>query len=100
VRAVSAALGPLIADRASTGPVLTLPGAARRPGALGGGPGPLPGARAGGGGGGGAAAGPGAEPSPEAMDTLMSMGFDRARAAAALRRTGNDVQAAIAQLVS
>jgi hypothetical protein len=40
------------------------------------------------------------EPSPEALAQLTSMGFDAARASAALRRTNNDVQAAIAQLVS
>jgi Holliday junction resolvasome RuvABC DNA-binding subunit len=44
--------------------------------------------------------GPPVEAAPEAVETLVGMGFDRARAAEVLRRTGNDVQAAIAQLVS
>ena len=40
-----------------------------------------------------------AEPDAAALATLEAMGFDARRAADALRRAGNDVQAAIAQLV-
>lgn len=102
VRAVAQAFGPLLGD-GHTGPVVLLPGAAaRHPG---GGPPGLGPARGDGGGGarGGrrapVRAGPPPEPSPEALEQLLSMGFDRARATAALQRTHNDVQAAIAQLV-
>ncbi len=107
VRAAAQAFGPLLSD--VSGPVLLLPtGAARHPNAMnaitganssgGGGP---PGLHGGGGGWQPAAVAVAVvEPSPEAMETLVGMGFDRSRAAAALQRTGNDVQAAIAQLVS
>ncbi|KAI8475844.1 MAG: hypothetical protein J3K34DRAFT_456033 [Monoraphidium minutum] len=92
VRALSQAFGPLLSD-GTGGPVVLLPGsaAARHPGAAAGRGGRRPA--------GGPPAGPPPEPSPEALATLLSMGFERARAVAALQRTHNDVQAAIAQLV-
>ncbi len=43
--------------------------------------------------------GPLPQPSPEALQQLEAMGFDRVRATRALQQTGNDVNAAIAMLV-
>jgi hypothetical protein len=98
VRALSQAFGPLLGD-GTGGAVVMLPSAAaaRQHGAgfargpdLGrGGARRAP----------QAPAGPPPEPSPEALATLVGMGFEQSRAAAALQRTHNDVQAAIAQLV-
>lgn len=57
----------------------------------------------GGGGGGGAAAAAAAaaavEASPEAVQQLVAMGFDEAQASAALRQTGNNVEAALQYLL-
>lgn len=124
MRAISQAFGPLLND-GLTGPVVMLPGAGLRHtgtihGGGGGGGFGAPRGRSGSGGmgvlGGGGMGigiggghrpavpaqrqGPPPEASPEALATLLSMGFERSRAVAALQRTNNDVQAAIAQLVS
>mgnify|MGYP001810831255 CR=1 FL=1 len=40
-----------------------------------------------------------AEPSPEAVQQLVAMGFDQGQAAAALRQTGNNVEAALQYLL-
>jgi hypothetical protein len=57
----------------------------------------------GGGGGGGAGAAAAAaratEPSPEAVQQLVAMGFDEGSAAQALRQTGNNVEAALQYLL-
>ena len=45
------------------------------------------------------AAAPLVEPSPEAVQQLISMGFDAGRARDALRQTGGDVQAALGLLL-
>lgn len=46
-----------------------------------------------------AAAAAAAPPSPEALQSLLAMGFSRERAVQALQQAGNDLQTAIALLV-
>ena len=51
------------------------------------------------GGGAAAAAARAVEPSPEALQQLVAMGFDEGSAAQALRQTGNNVEAAVQYLL-
>jgi hypothetical protein len=55
--------------------------------------------RGGGGGGAAAAVARPTEPSPEAVQQLVAMGFDQGSAAQALRQTGNNVEAALQYLL-
>ncbi|WIA29290.1 hypothetical protein OEZ86_011795 [Tetradesmus obliquus] len=126
VNAIAKFFGPLLSDPGSSGPSISLtstaPAAAagRANSAAGGGGGfgegfyDAPAGRGPGGAAGGvrqrhaggraaagAAGGGGALPaaSPEALAELLSMGFSRERAVAALQQAGNDLQTAIALLV-
>lgn len=122
VRIISRLVGPLLTDPRSSGPSIMLvgpqqqqqhgPGGHHQQHGAGGafGEGFYQGAMQQGGGGGGAqlqgsgggvgaAAAAALEPSPEALDALLSMGFSRERAVAALQQAGNDLQTAIALLV-
>lgn len=47
----------------------------------------------------GAPAPPRVQPSEEALEQLIAMGFDRTSASAALQQTGNNVQAALSILL-
>lgn len=110
---VSRLLGPLLADQQGPSIVLVSSNPAGGAAAGSGGGGGLYGAPAAGlmteqaagrqpaagGRGAAAAAAQLAEPSAEAVDTLVAMGFSRNQAMAALRQSGNDVQTAIALLV-
>lgn len=48
---------------------------------------------------GAAGAAPSFQLNPQALETLMGMGFDRSRAEAALRQAGNSVDQALALLL-
>lgn len=109
VSVFSKLLGPLLCDQAgpsivlvSNAPAQQGPAAGMYGGGLGAGGGGgvrhqqgRAGAAAGGGRGGGG----GAQPSPAAVEQLVSMGFSQQQALQALRQSGNDVQTAIALLV-
>jgi len=111
VSVVSRLLGPLLADQQGPSIVLVSSNPAGGAAAGSGGGGLYGGPAAGlmteqaggrqqpGGRGAAAAAAQLAEPSAEAVDTLVAMGFSRNQAMAALRQSGNDVQTAIALLV-
>lgn len=125
-QAIGSLFGPLLLDARHAGPSIVLSsgapdtgGAPGHPGS-GAGAGPAAGfaegfydaargsSGGGAGSGAGAAAGAGAgpagaaaalPPAPEALESLLSMGFPRDQAVAALQQAGNDLQMAIALLV-